>query len=397
MDSYLTADMNPNVAALQPEGAYRVMSKAERLEETGRDVVHLEIGQPDYPTFPNITLAGIRAMSEGKTDYNPSRGIRELRVAVANKVTESRGTEVSPEEVVIGPGAKPLLFLTTIALLQEGDEVLYPDPGFPTYKAMIEVAGAKPVPYHFHQDNGFRIDLNELSNLLTPDTKLLLLNTPGNPLGNVITKNRLNRIAELLRNRTTAVLSDEIYSEMLYRDNEHETILTFPDMKERTVMVDGFSKTYSMTGWRLGYAVMPKELARKMSCLLTHSVGCTATFTQYAGIQALEGPQRDVKRNLAELEEKRSELIEGLNDIPGVDCPTPKGAFYAFPDVSSFQMDEKEMADYLLEEAGVAVLPGTAFGDGGEGYLRLCYASPRTELKEGLERIEEGLSGLERE
>lgn len=393
-----TANMNQNVAGLQPEGAYRVMSKAERLEENGRDVVHLEIGQPDYPTFPNITLAGVKALAEGKTDYNPSRGVRELRVAVANKVSESRGTEVTPEEVVIGPGAKPLLFLTTIALLQEGDRVLYPDPGFPTYRSMIEVAGGEPVPYHFQEkEDGFRIDLNELSNSLTPDTRLLLLNTPGNPLGNVITKGSLKTIGDLLRDTSTAVLSDEIYSEMLYRGYEHETILTRPGMKERTVMVDGFSKTYSMTGWRLGFAVMPKELARKMGYLLTHSVGCTATFTQYAGIEALEGPQGEVKRNMAELEEKRYELVDGLNGIPGVSCPKPKGAFYAFPDVSDFRMDEKELADYLLEEAGAAVLPGTAFGEGGEGYLRLCYASPRSELKKGLKRIEEALSDLERE
>lgn len=389
--------MNQNVADLQPEGAYRVMSKAEKLEENGRDVVHLEIGQPDYPTFPNITLAGVKALAAGKTDYNPSRGIRELRVAVAKKVTESRGTEVTPKEVVIGPGTKPLLFLTTIALLQEDDRVLYPDPGFPTYRSMIEVAGGEPVPYHFQKEDGFRINLKELSDLLSPDTKLLLLNSPGNPLGNVITKDSLKRIAELVRNQNIAVLSDEIYSEMLYRGNEHESILTHPVMKKRTVMVDGFSKTYSMTGWRLGYAVMPKELARKMGYLLTHSVGCTATFTQYAGIEALEGPQEEVRRNLAELEEKRYELVDGLSEIPGVSCPKPEGAFYAFPDVSNFRMDEKELADYLLEEAGIAVLPGTAFGEGGEGYLRLCYASPRSLLKKGLERIEEALYGLERE
>ncbi|MFP4136044.1 MAG: pyridoxal phosphate-dependent aminotransferase [Candidatus Acetothermia bacterium] len=386
--------MNPNVAALQPEGAYEVLARANQLEAEGREVIHLEIGQPDYPTFSNITLAGIKALAEGKTDYNPSSGIEELREAVADRLTTTReNLEVTSDEVMVGPGAKPLLFLSTVALIEAGDHVLYPDPGFPTYRSMIEVTGGEPVPYGFREEDGFVLDTEELEARIGPETKLLLLNTPGNPLGNVISGEKLERIAELAKEYDTFVLSDEIYSEMIYEGN-HRSIASYPGMKERTILVDGFSKTYSMTGWRLGFAAAPGEFAEKMGYLLTHSVGCTATFTQHAGVEALQGPQEQVESQLETLAEKRGLLLEGLNEIDGVSCPSPRGAFYVFPNVEGFQKDAEELADYLLKEAGVAVLPGTAFGAGGEGYLRLCYSAPRSELEEALKRIESALSEL---
>jgi len=386
------SEINQNVASLKPEGAYRVLDKANRLEAEGNDIIHLEIGQPDYPTFPNITLAGIKALAEGKTDYNPSRGIPPLRKAIADHVAETRDLEVSPSEVAVGPGAKPLLFLTTIALLEKGEEVIYPDPGFPTYESMIEVAGGEPVPVPLVEGNGFNLDIGRLENSVSSKTKYILINSPGNPAGNLLSHESLERIARLAREEDVFVLSDEIYSRMIYGDCEHRSILNYDGMKERTIMVDGFSKTYSMTGWRLGYAVTPEKLAEKIGYLLTHSVGCTATFTQYAGIEALEGPQGRVKENVRRLEEKRDLVVERLNDVEGVTCNTPKGAFYAFPEVSSFGEPVADLSDYLLEEAGVALLPGTAFGPGGEGYLRVCYASPYPRLEEGLERLSEALS-----
>lgn len=390
----IISKINQNVADLEPEGAYRVLAKANELEEGGEDIVHLEIGQPDYPTFPNITLAGIKALAEGKTDYNPSQGIPQLRETIADHVSETREVSVTSDEVAVGPGAKPMLFLSTVTLLEEGDEVIYPDPGFPTYKSMIEVAGGKPVPVPLIENDGFRLDIDRLESSVTSKTKYILINSPGNPAGNLMSTDSLERIATLAREEDVFVLSDEIYSRMVYGKNDHRSIMNYGGMKERTIMVDGFSKTYSMTGWRLGFAVTPEPLAKKIGYLLTHSVGCTATFTQYAGIEALEGPQDRVRKNREVLREKRDLVVEGLNDIDGITCNIPKGAFYAFPKVDSFDLTSNELADYLLEEAGVALLPGTAFGPGGEGYLRICYANSFDRLKEGLTRLDEALSGL---
>ncbi|MFW6422090.1 MAG: pyridoxal phosphate-dependent aminotransferase [Candidatus Bipolaricaulota bacterium] len=389
--------LTDSIASLNPEGAYRVLSRANSLEETGREIIHLEIGQPEYPTFPNVTLAGIRAISQGETAYNPSRGIRELREAAAERLTETRQLEVNPPEIVVGPGAKPLLFLVTLALLEEGDEALYPDPGFPTYRSMIEVAGGEPVPVPLYEvEDGFRLDLDALSTSLGPDSKLLVVNTPGNPAGNLLSKEELRKLSKLAGQHNLLILSDEIYSDLVYEDQVHRTIASLPGMKERTILVDGFSKTYSMTGWRLGYAALPASLAQKIGHLLTHSVGCTATFTQHAGVEALQGPQEMVKANLTELRKKRDLLVQGLNEIGGVSCSLPGGAFYAFPNVSSFELAESKLADYLLEEVGVAVLPGTAFGPGGKGYLRLCYSLPKAKLTAALKKMEEGLSNLKR-
>ncbi|MCF7889902.1 pyridoxal phosphate-dependent aminotransferase [Candidatus Bipolaricaulota bacterium] len=392
--SNIISEINQNVADLEPEGAYRVLAKANELEEEGEDIVHLEIGQPDYPTFPNITLAGIRALVEGKTDYNPSQGIPQLREAIADHVSETREVRVTPDEVAVGPGAKPMLFFSTVALLEEGDEVIYPDPGFPTYKSMIEVAGGKPIPVPLIENDGFRLDIDRLESSVNSRTKYILINSPGNPAGNLMSPESLERIATLAREEDVFVLSDEIYSRIVYGEYDHRSIMNYGGMKERTIMVDGFSKTYSMTGWRLGFAVTPEPLAEKIGYLLTHSVGCTATFTQYAGIEALEGPQDRVRKNREVLRKKRDLVVEGLNDIEGVTCNTSGGAFYVFPKVDSFDLTSSELADYLLEEAGVALLPGTAFGPGGDGYLRICYANSLDRLKQALTRLRKALSSL---
>ena len=382
------------VRPLRPEGAYAVLAKAQEMERQGRDIVHFEIGQPDFQTFPNIAMAGIRAIAEGKTRYNPSSGLPALREAVAEDVNDRRGLQVRPEEVVIGPGAKPLLFFSTLALVEPGDEVLYPNPGYPTYEAMIRVAGGKPVPVPLVEEKGFSLDLDTLEDLVSDRTRMIILNSPGNPTGGIIPPSDLERIAAIAEDHDCWILSDEIYSRLIYDDVPYVSIASLPGMKKRTIVVDGFSKTYAMTGWRLGYGIMPAELAERVGLLLTHSIGCTATFTQYAGIEALRGPQEQVERARAEFERRRDFIVAGLRNIPGVRCQTPSGAFYVFPNVKAFGKPVDELADYILEEAGVALLPGTAFGEMGEGYLRICYATSLTEIKEGLDRITQALKQL---
>ncbi|MCK4681990.1 pyridoxal phosphate-dependent aminotransferase [Candidatus Bipolaricaulota bacterium] len=382
------------VSYLQPEGAYAVLAKAQRMEEQGRDIIHLEIGQPDFQTFPNVAMAGIRAITEGKTRYNPSPGLSELREAVAEDVNDRRGLQVRPEEVVIGPGAKPLLFFASLALVRPGDEVLYPNPGYPTYEAMIRVARGKPVPVPLSEEKGFGVDLDALEALVSDRTRMIILNSPGNPTGGIMPPSDLGRIAVLANDHDCWILSDEIYSRLIYDEALYISIACLPGMKERTIVVDGFSKTYAMTGWRLGYGIMPAELAERVGLLLTHSIGCTATFTQYAGIEALTGPQERVERARAEFKRRRDRIVAGLRDIPGVRCQKPDGAFYVFPNVKAFGKSVDELADYILEEAGVALLPGTAFGEMGEGYLRLCYATSLTKINEALDRITQVLKQL---
>ncbi len=379
---------------LQPEGAYAVLAKAQRMEQQGRDIIHLEIGQPDFQTFPNVAMAGIRAITEGKTRYNPSPGLSELREAVAEDVNDRRGLQVRPEEVVIGPGAKPLLFFPTLALVESGDEVLYPNPGYPTYESMIRVAEGKPAPVPLSEEKGFSVDLDALEELVSDRTRMIVLNSPGNPTGGIMPPSDLERIAAIAEDHDCWILSDEIYSRLIYDGVPYVSIASLPGMKERTIVVDGFSKTYAMTGWRLGYAIMPAELAERVGLLLTHSIGCTATFTQYAGIEALRGPQERVERARAEFKRRRDTIVAGLRNIPGVRCQRPDGAFYVFPNVKAFGKPVDELADYILEEAGVALLPGTAFGEMGEGYLRLCYATSLTKINEALDRIAQVLKQL---
>ncbi len=383
------------VGQLAPEGAYAVLAKAQALEAKGRDIIHLEIGQPDVQTFDNVAHAGMRAIEEGRTRYNPPAGVEVLREVIAEDVGRRRGIEVKPSEVVVTPGVKPMLFFPTLALVEPGDEVIYPDPGFPTYAAMIGVAGGVPVPIRLREETGFAFDLDAFDKALSKRTRLIVINSPNNPTGGVLPLEVLEHIAEAAQRYDAWVLSDEIYVRLTFDGGSAPSIASLPGMRERTVICDGFSKTYAMTGWRLGYGVMPEGLAERLELLLTHSVGCTATFTQYAGVEALTGPQGQVEEVVAEYQRRRDVLVEGLNRMPGVRCQSPEGAFYAFPNVSDLGRTSEWVADYLLEEAGVAVLPGDAFGRGGEGYLRLCFANSMDRIEAGVERIGDALRVLD--
>jgi aspartate/methionine/tyrosine aminotransferase len=375
------------VAGLRPEGAYEVLARASALEAQGREIIHLEIGQPDVGTFPHISLSGIRAISSGQTRYNPPLGLPALRQAIAAEAGKRRGIEVRPELVVIGPGAKPGLFFPTLALVERGDEVIYPDPGFPTYAAMIEVAGGVPVPVPLREEQDFSFDLQAFDRLVSDRTRLIILNSPGNPTGGVIPRHDLEHIAEAAINHDCWIISDEIYSRIAYEAHPVPSIASIPGMSDRVIIVDGFSKTYAMTGWRLGYGIMPEALAERVGLLLTHSIGCTATFTQIAGIEALHGSQEMVEAMVSEYQQRRDRIVAGLNAIPGLSCRCPQGAFYVFPNVKSFGLPSREIARKLLDEGGVAVLPGTDFGENGEGYLRLCYSVSPEAIDRALEKI----------
>lgn len=381
------------IAHLEPEGAYIVLAQAQAMEAQGKKVIHLEIGQPDFETYANISLAGIKAITDGKTGYNPAAGIPELREALAQDIGRRRRIPVSADQVVVAPGAKPLLFLPLLALLNAGDEVIYPDPGFPTYLAAIEVAGARPVPLPLDEESGFDLDLNALDDLLGPRTRMIVLNSPANPTGGVLSLETIERVAEIARERDLWVLSDEIYSRLAY-DTEAPSIISQPGMQERTILVDGFSKTYAMTGWRLGYGIVPAPLAQKLSLLLVHSVGCTATFTQYAGLEAITGPQDQAEAVRQAFQKRRDRIVAGLNDIPGFRCHMPQGAFYAFPNVKALNKSVEDLAQYLLENAGVALLPGTSFGANGDGFLRLSYANSLDNIDQALGRIKEAVRKL---
>ncbi len=388
--------MSTRVNDLQQEGAYRVLARAQQLERAGRDIIHMEIGEPDFATDASICDAGIAAIQAGHTRYNPTAGIAELRRAIADDASRRRGIDIKPENVVVGPGAKPHLFFPTLALVGPGDEVAYPDPGFPTYEAMIHVAGGVPVPIPLSEENGFSFDLNALHDRVSPRTRLIVLNSPSNPTGGVMPRDDLQRIADLAKRLDCWVLSDEIYARMCYDGAQAASIAALPGMQQRTVIVDGFSKTYAMTGWRLGFGIMPSQLAEKVSLLLVHAVGCTADFTQWAALQAINGPQDHVAAMVAEYQRRRDRLVLGLNSIDGVHCQTPAGAFYVFPNVRAFGRRSAELADLLLEEAGVALLPGTAFGPQGEGFLRLCYANSIENIERAIERIRDSFGRLSR-
>jgi aspartate/methionine/tyrosine aminotransferase len=375
------------LANLKSEGAYAVMARAQALEAQGHQIIHLEIGQPDFDTFPHIVEEGVRALRAGFTRYNPPLGIPELRQVIASHAGDQRGMDINPDQVVIGPGAKPGLFFPTLALIEPGDEVIYPDPGFPTYPAMIEVAGGIPVPVPLREENEFSFDLSAFDDLLNDRTRMIILNSPANPTGGIIPQRDLEHIAQAALERQIWIISDEIYARLVYDGQKVPSIASLPGMAERTVIVDGFSKTYAMTGWRLGFAIMPVSLAQQVDLLLTHSIGCTATFTQIAGLHALNANQELADRMVAEYQQKRDRIVDGLNTIAGVHCRVPQGAFYVFPNVKSFNIPADQIASRLLEEAGVAVLPGTAFGGNGEGYLRLCYATSNENIERALENM----------
>ncbi len=386
-------DFAERVLPLAPEGAYYMLARAQALEAEGRQIIHLEIGQPDVPTFENISNAGVRAIQEGYTRYTPSGGIPKLRQVIAEDAGRRRGVSLKADQVVVGPGAKPALFFPTLALVRPGDEVIYPDPGFPTYKAMIQVAGGVPVPVPLKEEQDFSFDLDAFDRLLSPKTRLIVLNSPGNPTGGVMSLEALQHIADAAIQRDIWVLSDEIYARLSYGASA-PSIYTLPGMAERTIICDGFSKIYAMTGWRLGYGIMPAPLAERVELLLTHSIGCTASSTQVAGIEAIQGPQEQAEEVLVEYCHRRDFIVAALNAMPGVRCRVPGGAFYVFPNISSFGRTSDWMADYLLAEAGVAVLPGTSFGANGEGYLRLVFANSLDNIRLACERMAAALKRL---
>jgi len=377
---------------LVSEGAYQFLAKAQELEAQGRNIIHLEIGQPDFETFPNISQAGINAIQNGYTRYTPPAGMKSLREIISREAGKQRSMEFAPDQVVVSPGAKPNLFFPTLALVEKGDEVIYPNPGFPTYEAMIRIAGGIPVPVPLLENNQFSFDLKAFDKLLSDRTKLIILNSPSNPTGGIIPKDDLEHIAQAAVDNNYWVLSDEIYTRILYDQNKAVSIASLPGMAERTIIMDGFSKTYAMTGWRLGFGIMPPGLAEKVGLLLTHSVGSTAQFTQFAGIEALTGPQDQVDLVVAEYKKRRDLIVAGLNQLPGVSCQKPQGAFYVFPNVKSLRGNSQEIADWIMEEAGIALLPGTAFGKFGEGYLRLSYANSLPNIQLALDRIGELLN-----
>jgi aspartate aminotransferase len=374
------------MARLGTETAFEVLVKARALEAQGRDIVHLEIGEPDFDTPSNIIGAGVDALHKGFTHYGPSAGLPQLREAIAQYVSETRSVNVSPDEVVVVPGGKPIIFFTILALCDENDEVIYPNPGFPIYESMIDYVGAKAVPIRLREEMDFRVDVDELKALINDRTKLIIINSPQNPTGGVLEKKDIDGVAQAIGDRNIMVLSDEIYSRLIF-EGEHHSIMSLDGMKERTILLDGFSKTYAMTGWRMGYGVMRADLAAQIARLMTNSNSCTASFTQVAGIEALRGPQESVTDMCAKFKERRDIMVAGLNKIKGFSCRLPKGAFYVFPNVTKTGWPSKKLADVLLEEAGVAGLSGTAFGSFGEGYLRFSVANSIENIEKALDRV----------
>jgi aspartate aminotransferase len=387
VDSILAKRME----TLGTETAFEVLAKAKALEKKGKDVVHLEIGEPDFDTPKNIREAATKALNAGYTHYGPSAGIPELREIIAQYISKTRGIKADADEVVVTPGAKPIMFFAILACVNPGEEVLYPNPGFPIYESVANFVGAKPVPIPLKEENDFRLDPEYVKEKITKKTKMIILNSPENPTGGVLTKEDLKVVADCVADRDeVVVLSDEIYSRTIY-EGKHESIASLPGMKEKTIILDGFSKTYAMTGWRLGYGVMRKDLAPKIAQLMTNSNSCTCTFTQMAGIEALKGPQNEVDKMNEEFKRRREVIISGLNNIEGITCKKPRGAFYAFPNITETGMDCRKLGDYLLNEAGVAVLPGTSFGKYGECYLRLSFANSIENIKKALDRISKAL------
>ena len=378
---------------LGTESAFEVLDRAGQLEAEGRKVIHLEIGEPDFHTPAHITEAAERALADGHTGYCAAPGIMRLREAASGFFSRTRGVDLDPTRIVITPGAKPILFYTLLALCEAGDEVLYPDPGFPMYESLARFSGATPVPVPLREDNAFRMDPDEVASLVTDRTRLVILNSPHNPCGSAMTRSDLEGIAAAVRDRDCYVLSDEVYWAMRY-EGEHASMAQVDGMADRTILLDGCSKSFAMTGWRLGFAALPSPLVEPVTRLIINSVSCTAAFIQHAAVAALEGPFEPVEEMRQEFARRRDVIVEGLNRIEGVTCQTPGGAFYVFPNVSSFGASSETVARYLLEEAGVACLWGTAFGPQGEGYLRLSYANSVENIRDALEAMEAALAGF---
>jgi aspartate/methionine/tyrosine aminotransferase len=376
------------MSRLGTETAFEVLVRARALERQGKNIIHLEIGEPDMDTPANVVEAGVDALRKGFTHYGPSAGLPELREAIAADVASSRGIRVSADEVVVVPGGKPIIFFTILALVEEGDEVIYPNPGFPIYESMINFLGAKAVPILLREERDFRLDVNELAGLITDRTKLIILNSPQNPTGGIITKKDVEDIAAAIGDRDIMVMSDEIYSRLMF-EGEPYSIASIDGFRDRTIILDGFSKTYSMTGWRLGYGVMRSDLAVHIARLMTNSISCTATFTQMAGIEALGGDQSEPEKMRQEFHRRRDLFVSGLNQIKGFSCRLPKGAFYTFPNIKQTGWSSKKLADALLDDVGVAALSGTAFGAYGEGHLRFSIANSIEHLQQALDRIDQ--------
>jgi aspartate aminotransferase len=376
------------MSRLGTETAFEVLNRARALERQGKEVIHLEIGEPDFETPTNVINAGVDALQSGWTHYGPSAGLPELRETIANEVSRTRSVEVAPEEVVVVPGGKPIIFFSILALIDEGDEVIYPNPGFPIYESMIRYVGGRAVPVRLSEERDFALDVDELSHLISDRTKLVIINSPHNPTGGVLGKHDLERIAQAIGDRNIFVLSDEIYSRLIF-DGKHHSIMSVPGFKDRTILLDGFSKTYAMTGWRMGYGVMRADLAAQVARLMTNSNSCTASFTQVAGVEALQGDQSSVEHMRSEFQRRRDVFVTALNQIRGFSCRMPKGAFYVFPNITGTGWQSKPLADALLEEAGVACLSGTSFGEFGEGYLRFSIANSMENLNRALEKIEQ--------
>lgn len=373
------------------ETAFEVLAKAKALEKQGKEIVHLEIGEPDFDTPRNIKDAAVKAIGAGYTHYGPSAGLPDFREAIAQYVSKTRGIKAEADEVVVTPGAKPIMFFSILALVNPGDEVLYPNPGFPIYESMINFVDAKPVPIPLPEENDFRLEPEFVKKHITKKTKLIILNYPENPTGGIVTKEDLKVIADCIADRDDVfVLADEIYSRIIY-EGKHESIASLPGMKDKTILLDGFSKTYAMTGWRLGFGVMRKDIAQKVAQLMTNSNSCTCSFTQMAGLEALKGPQTEPEKMVAEFKKRREVIVSGLNGIKGITCKKPHGAFYVFPNIKGTGIDCRKLADHLLYNAGVAVLAGTCFGKYGEDHLRLSFANSVENIKKALERIAKGV------
>ncbi len=378
---------------LGTETAFEVMAKAKALEAQGKDMIYLQIGEPDFPTPKHIIEAGVAALRDGQTHYSAAAGIMPLRQAITDDVYARRGVRPEVAEVVVTPGAKPIMYFVITALIEQGDEVIYPNPGFPIYESAIKFVGGTPVPLPLLEEKDFRFDPDEFRSLVTDKTKLIIVNTPANPTGGNLTRSDIEVIAEVAQERNILVLSDEVYKNIIY-EGEHVSLYALPGMRKQTILLDGFSKTYAMTGWRLGWGCMPVELAQRVEKLMINSNSCTATFSQHAAIQALKGPTDEVDAMVETFRERRDFIVAALNKIPGISCITPKGAFYVFPNVKEVPLSSQELEDYLLNEAGVAILSGTAFGKYGAGYIRFSYANSIENIQIGLDRIQEALAKL---
>ena len=376
---------------LGTETAFEVLARAKALEAQGKSIIHLEIGEPDFDTPRHIIEAAHKALDEGWTHYGPASGDMDLKEAIVEEMKSTRNVDIGVENVVVTPGAKPIMFYGILSCVEEGDEVIYPNPGFPIYESMINFIGAKPVPLTLREEKDFSFDIEELTDLINDRTRMIIINSPQNPTGGVLSLEDLEQIASLVSDRDIIVMTDEVYSRMVY-DGEHHSIISLEGMKEKTILIDGFSKTYAMTGWRLGYGVMPKNVAEIVSKFMVNSNSCTASFTQRAGIQALKGPQDDSENMIAEFKERKSVIVDGLNALPGINCRTPKGAFYVFPNIKETGLTSEEAENKFLNDAGVACLKGTSFGANGEGYIRFSYANSKENIREALDRIERALT-----